>query len=126
MDYEIVHTCIRVLNLEKSMEFYEKALGFKVVKRKDFKDEKFTLVFMSDGKSAHELELTYNYDREEPYDIGNGYSHLALVVDDLKKSHEEHSKGEYKVTKLNGLPGAPVRFYFIFDPDGYSIEIIQK
>lgn len=126
MKYEIVHTCIRVMNLEKSIEFYNKALGFKEVKRKVFKEEKFTLVYMSDGVTCHELELTYNDDREEPYEIGNGYSHLAVVVEELEKSHDKHKNLGYKVSKLSSLPGNPPRFYFISDPDGYSIEIIRK
>lgn len=126
MKYEIVHTCIRVMNLEESIEFYNKALHFNEVKRKVFEQDKFTLVFMSDGITAHELELTYNYDREEPYDIGNGFSHLAVVVEDLEKSYDEHKKMGYKVSNLSGLPGEPPRFYFITDPDGYAIEIIRK
>lgn len=126
MNYKIVHTCIRVMDLEKSLEFYEKALNFKESKRKDFPEAKFTLVFLSDGISNHEIELTYNYDQKEPYDIGNGYSHLAVVVDDLEKSYEEHMKNGFKVSKLSGLPGSEPKFYFITDPDGYSIEIIRK
>lgn len=126
MKYEIAHTCIRVMNLEKSIEFYSKALNFKEVNRKVFKEEKFTLVYMSDGVTGHELELTYNYDHVEPYEIGNGYSHLAVVVEDLEKSHNQHKSMGYKVSKLSSLPGSPPRFYFILDPDGYSVEIIRK
>lgn len=126
MKYEIVHTCIRVMDLDKSIEFYNKVLNFKEVKRRVFEKEKFTLVFMSDGITAHELELTYNYEREEPYLIGNGYSHLAVVVEDFEKSYIEHKNSGYEVSNLCGLPSEPPRFYFITDPDGYSIEIIRK
>ncbi|NTW72952.1 MAG: lactoylglutathione lyase [Eubacteriaceae bacterium] len=126
MKYEFVHTCIRVKNLESSLNFYKEALGLQETKRKDFPENGFTLVYLSDDLRSHELELTYNYDREEPYTIGDGYSHIALVVEDLEGSHKKHSDEGYKVTKLMGLPGTPPRFYFITDPDGYSIEIIRK
>ena len=126
MKYEIVHTCIRVMDLEKSIEFYKIALNFKEVKRMVFEENRFTLVYMSDGVTGHELELTYNYDQKKPYEIGDGYSHLAVVVDDLEKSHEEHKSAGYQVTKLSSLPGNPPKFYFISDPDGYSVEIIRK
>lgn len=126
MKFEIVHTCIRVKDLDASLAFYREALGFREVKRKDFPDEGFTLVFITDEKGSHELELTYNYDRKEPYTIGDGYSHLALVVEDLEGAHEAHSKAGYPVTPVKGLPGTPPRIYFIKDPDGYSIEIIRK
>lgn len=125
MKYEMVHTCIRVLDLEKSVEFYKNALGFKEIKRKGVKGD-FTLVFMSDGISSHELELTYNYGREEPYEIGNGFSHIAVVVSDLEKSHQGHKEMGYSVTDLKGLPGDPPRYYFVKDPDGYLVEIVRK
>ncbi len=114
------------MDLEKSIEFYNNALNFKEVNRKVFKEDQFTLVYMSDGVTGHELELTYNYGQEQPYEIGNGYSHLAVVVEDLEKSHDEHKSMGYEVTKLSSLPGNPPRFYFISDPDGYSVEIIRK
>lgn len=126
MKYEMIHTCIRVMDLEKSIEFYNKALGFTEVKRKDFKDAEFTLVYLSDGVSSYELELTFNYHREEPYTIGNGYGHIALLTDDLEKSYENHKNMGLKVSNLSGLPGEPPRFYFITDPDGYLTEIIRK
>lgn len=126
MKFEIVHTCIRVKDLEKSLDFYQKAMGFVEKRRVDFPEHGFTLVFLSDPDGNHELELTYNYDREEPYEIGDGYSHLAVVTDDLEAAHEAHEKGGYQVSPLKGLPDAPAKFYFITDPDGYSVEIIRK
>ncbi|MFZ7131744.1 MAG: VOC family protein [Eubacteriales bacterium] len=126
MEYEIVHSCIRVMNLERSLKFYEEALNFKEVRRKDFPKDGFTLVYLSDGSSSHQLELTFNYNQEEPYIIGNGYSHLAVVVEDLESSYENHQQMGYQVTKLSGLPGSEPKFYFISDPDGYAIEVIRR
>lgn len=125
MKYKMLHTCIRVMDLEKSLKFYKEALGFKETRRKDFPEDKFTLVFLSDEEGSHEIELTYNYNPEKPYEIGNGFSHIAVAVDDLESSHERHKKMGYKVTDLMGLPGEKLRYYFITDPDGYDIEVIR-
>lgn len=126
MNYQIVHMCIRVMDLDKSLAFYKDALGFEITRRKDFPDDEFSLVYLSDADRRFELELTYNYNPEKPYVIGNGYSHLAVVVEDLEASHQRHKDMGYEVTKLSGLPGTPPRFYFLDDPDGYSIEVIRK
>lgn len=126
MKYKLEHGCIRVKDLNNSLEFYEKALGLKEVKRKDFPEYKFTLVYITDEDNNFEIELTYNYNTEKPYDLGNGFSHFALLVDDLEASHLEHSKMGYEVGELKGLPGEKPKFYFIKDPDGYAIEIIRR
>lgn len=125
MNYKLLHTCIRVMDLEKSLKFYEEALGLKETRRKDFPDDKFTLVFLSDESGNYELELTYNYNPEEPYVIGNGFSHIALSVKDLEASRDKHKEMGYRVTKLMGLPGEKPRYYFVTDPDGYDVEIIR-
>lgn len=124
MKYKAVHTCIRVYNLEKSIDFYEKALNLKLTSRKDYPD--FSLVYLGDDESGYEIELTYNKGHE-PYELGNGYSHIAYIVDDLEKSYENHKKQGYKVSELGGLGNYDKpKFYFITDPDGYDIEIIRK
>ncbi|SES97715.1 lactoylglutathione lyase [Natronincola peptidivorans] len=125
MDYKMLHTCIRVMDLEKSLKFYTEALGLVETKRKDFPENEFTLVYLSDALGNYELELTYNYNPDKPYEIGNGFSHIAVTVDDLEASRERHEKMGYKVTKLMGLPGSPPRFYFVTDPDGYDVEVIR-
>ena len=102
-DYQFVHSCIRVMDLEESVEFYQKALGLEVSSRNDFPEDEFTLVYLKDKTGNFELELTYNYDKKEPYTIGDGYSHLAVTVDDLEKSHQRHKELGYEVTDLMGL-----------------------
>jgi lactoylglutathione lyase len=121
----MLHTCLRVMDLEKSLMFYKNALGLKEVKRKDFKEHKFTLVFLTDETKAYEVELTYNYNPEKPYEIGNGFSHLAVSTPDLEASRLRHIELGYEVTDLKGLPGEPPRYYFVTDPDGYKVEVIR-
>lgn len=125
MKYKMLHTCIRVMDLEKSLKFYKEALGFVETRRRDFPEDEFTLVFLSDGVSNYEIELTYNYNPEKPYVIGDGFSHIAVSVDDLESSREKHMEMGYEVTEFMGLPGSPPRYYFVTDPDGYEIEIIR-
>ena len=125
MEFKMLHTCLRVMDLEKSLEFYKEALGFVETRRKDFPDDEFTLVFLSDKSGAYELELTYNYNPEEPYVIGNGYRHLAVSASDLEAARQKHIDMGYEVSELSGLPGDPPRFYFVTDPDGYEVEVIR-
>ena len=125
MKFKPIHSCIRVVDLEKSVDFYKNAFGFIETRRKDYPDDKFTLVYMAPEEGAFEIELTYNYGHE-PYDLGNGYSHIAVEVEDLEKEHEEHKSKGYRVTDLGGLSDAKrPSFYFITDPDGYDIEVIR-
>lgn len=125
MNYKMLHTCIRVMDLEKSLKFYGEALGFKETRRKDFPEHEFTLVFLADSTGNHEIELTYNYNPEKPYVIGDGFSHIGVSVEDLEASREKHIEMGYEVTELMGLPGSPPRYYFVTDPDGYEIEVIR-
>lgn len=122
---KFLHTCVRVKDLDASLTFYQEALGFKEVRRRDFPDHKFTIVYLQLADDPdYELELTYNYDHEA-YDLGNGYGHIAVGVDDLEGSHKAHQDAGYTITDLSGLPGRPKMYYFITDPDGYKIEIID-
>lgn len=123
---KMLHTCVRVKDLEKSVEFYTKVLGFKEARRLDFPESKFTLVYLALDNDDYELELTYNYGQEESYTIGNGYGHVAIGVDDLGATQKEYKASGYEVTDLKGLPNNSVAFFFITDPDGYKIEVIQN
>ncbi len=126
MKFRTLHTCIRVLDLEKSLEFYQKALGLKECSRKDDPVKKFTLVYLCDDTNGHEIELTYNYDQKEPYVIGTGYSHVAFEVEDLEKAHAFHTELGYTCTNIYSISDKPGNIYFVTDPDGYKVEIIRK
>ena len=126
MEMKMLHTCIRVMDLEKSMKFYRDALGLIETRRKDFPEHKFTLVYLSNEIGGYEIELTYNYNPEKPYELGNGFSHIAVGVDDLEAEREKHEALGYEVTPLKGLPGQKPRYYFVTDPDGYKVEVIRN
>ena len=122
---KFLHTMIRVKDLDKSFKFYTEELNFVESRRKEFPEKKFDLVYLILPDSPDfELELTYNYDHEA-YDLGDGYGHIAVGVDDLEATHQAHKEAGYTVTDLSGLPGKPKMYYFITDPDGYKIEVIR-
>lgn len=125
MAVKMLHTCIRVMDLEKSLKFYQEALGLIETKRKDFPDHKFTIVYLSNKEREYEIELTYNYNPEKPYELGNGFSHIAVGVEDLEGEREKHISLGYEVTPLKGLPGTVPNYYFVTDPDGYKVEVIR-
>jgi lactoylglutathione lyase len=125
MEYRMIHSCLRVLDLEKSEDFYQKAFGFEISRKKDYPDGRFTLSYLCAPGNAFELELTYNYDQDVPYELGNGYSHLAVGVKDLEASHRRHEEMGLEPGPLKGLVAGTSRFYFLSDPDGYLVEVVR-
>ena len=122
-----IHSMIRVLNEASSVSFYEKAFALNVAERIDF--ETFTLVYMSNAENDFELELTINKGREEAYDLGNGYGHIAFCVDNLEAEHARMEGLGYAPRKLvdfNNNGKLLARFFFVADPDGYQIEVLQR
>ena len=119
MDFKFAHNNINVLDLERSLDFYDKALGLREVRRKTAEDGSFVLVYLSDGQSEHMLELTWLRDREAPYNLGECEFHLALKAEDYEAAHQKHA-GMGCICFENPAMG----IYFISDPDGYWIEII--
>lgn len=119
-----LHTCIRVKNLEESLAFYTTAFPFKEKRRRDFPDSKFTLVYLALEGEDYELELTYNYGHEA-YNLGNGYGHIAIGSEDFQADYDKHVQAGYPVTDIKGLTDKSARYYFIQDPDGYKIEVID-
>ena len=124
---KFLHTMIRVKDLDKSFKFYTEELGFVESRRKEFPDKKFDLVYLKLPESSdYELELTYNYDQEEAYNLGNGYGHIAISNPDIKSFRQELSNKGYEVTEIRGLSDNSDTYFFVTDPDGYKIEIIEK
>lgn len=122
-----IHSMIRVLDEARSVAFYDQAFGLKIDTRLDF--ETFTLVYLRSPQADFEVELTVNKGRAEPYDLGDGYGHLAFVVDDVDAEHARLSEAGLAPRKLvDFAPGGEViaRFFFIADPDGYQIEVLQR
>ncbi|MBK0400999.1 VOC family protein [Limibaculum sp. M0105] len=125
-----IHSMIRVLDEARSIDFYDRAFGLKIADRLDF--ENFTLVYLRNPENDFELELTVNKGRAEPYDLGDGYGHLAFVVDDLDAEHARFEAEGLAPRKLVAFaPGGPgtdpiARFFFVADPDGYQIEVLQR
>ncbi|MGT2887666.1 VOC family protein [Streptococcus didelphis] len=119
-----LHTCIRIKDLEASLAFYSTAFPFKETRRKDFPEDKFTLVYLALEGSNYELELTYNYDHKA-YDLGDGYGHIAIGTEDFEATYHKHKEANFSVTDIKGLADDSTRFYFVTDPDGYKIEVID-
>lgn len=115
------HFNFNVLNLEKSLEFYEKALGLKVVREKEAGDGSFKLVYLGDGITDFSLELTWLKDRTESYDLGECEFHLAFVTDEYDAFYQKH-----KEMGVICFENPSMGIYFISDPDGYWIEIVPK
>jgi lactoylglutathione lyase len=124
---KMIHSMIRVLDEARSLAFYDQAFGLKVAQRLDF--ESFTLVYLSNAETGFELELTINKGRENPYDRGDGYGHLAVSVTNVDAEHARMTAAGLAPRKLvDFAPGGEViaRFFFIADPDGYEIEVLQR
>ena len=119
MKFRFAHNNLNVLDLEKSLAFYQEALGLQEVRRKEAADGSFTLVFLGDNITNHQLELTCLRDRIEAYDLGDNEIHLGFVVDDFAEAYRKHQEMGC-ICYENKEMGV----YFIEDPDGYWLEII--
>lgn len=121
MNYKFYHNNFNVLDLKKSMDFYEQALGLTEKKRIEAQDGSYIIVYLGDNQTQHFLELTWLKDRKEPYNLGENEFHLALHTDNYEQSFEKHSKMGC-VCFVNDEMG----IYFINDPDNYWIEILPE
>ncbi|MFM2389291.1 MAG: hypothetical protein RLZZ437_846 [Pseudomonadota bacterium] len=122
-----IHTMIRVLDEARSLAFYKTAFGLAVADRLDF--DTFTLIYLSNPETGFEVELTVNKGRTEPYNLGDGYGHLAFSVADVDAEHARLTAAGLAPRKLvDFAPAGSViaRFFFIADPDGYQIEVLQR
>ena len=128
-NFRLLHTMIRVKDLDKSLNFYCDILGMKLLRKTDFPGGKFTLAFVGygDEKDSTVIELTHNWDQEEPYDLGNGFGHLALGVQDIYGVCDKLVAQGVNIPR----PPGPMKhgtsvIAFIEDPDGYKVELIER
>ena len=126
---QLLHTMIRVFDLDKSIEFYTNKLGMTLLRRKDYPTGEFTLAFVGygDEESNAVIELTHNWGQKEPYQLGTAFGHLAIGVPDIYGTCERLAKDGVKIPR----PPGPMKhggsvIAFIEDPDGYKIELIEK
>ncbi len=124
----ILHTMLRVGDLKRSIDFYRGVLGMRVLRQKDYPEGRFTLAFVGYGEEDSEavLELTHNWDTAK-YELGSGYGHIAIEVDDAYKACDEVRKRGGKIAREAGpMKHGTTVIAFVEDPDGYKIEFIQK
>ena len=123
----LLHTMLRVGNLERSIKFYTEILGMSLLRQKEYPEGKFTLAFLGYGDEKHNtaLELTYNWDTDS-YDPGNGFGHLAIEVDDVYEAAEKIRQQGGKIIREPGPMNAGTTLLaFVADPDGYEIELLE-
>lgn len=124
----ILHSMIRVNNLEESIKFYTQVMGMNLLREKEYPEGKFSLAFLGYGKETEEtvIELAYNWDKSE-YEHGNAFGHIAIEVDDIYQFCEEiKGKGANIVRDPSPMMGSKLVLAFIEDPNGYKIELIEK
>lgn len=125
----LLHTMIRVHDLERSLDFYTRLLGMRLLRRNDYPGGEFTLAFVGYGDEASTavIELTHNWGREEPYDLGNGFGHIALGVPDIHAVCDRLAEEGVRIPRPPGpMKHGSTIIAFIEDPDGYKIELIEK
>lgn len=127
MHAKMIHSMIRVTDENRSTKFYKDAFGLDKMERFEFED--FSLIYMKNDLSHFEIELTVNHSQTEPYDLGSGYGHLAVVVDDVEAEHDRFTLlglRPQEVVEFKSHPTLKAKFFFVTDPDGYKIEVLQK
>ena len=127
--FRVLHTMVRVKDLDASLDFYTRLLGMRLLRRRDYPDGKFTLAFVGYGpeESSAVLELTYNWDQEKPYDLGSGYGHVAIGVPDIYGTCDRLKAAGAKVVRAPGpMKHGSTVIAFVEDPDGYKIELIER
>ena len=123
----LLHTMLRVGNLERSIKFYSEVLGMELLRQKDYPEGKFTLAFLGYGDEKHNtaLELTYNWDTDS-YDLGKGFGHLAIEVDDVYLAADKiRAQGGKIIREPGPMNAGTTLLAFVADPDGYEIELLQ-
>lgn len=127
--FRLLHTMLRVFDLDRSIDFYTRLMGMKLIRKREVPDGRYTIAFVGYGDEERDtlLELTYNWDQKEPYTIGSGFGHLAVATPDLYKVCDALAKEGVTIPRPPGpLKFGTVHIAFIEDPDGYKIELIQR
>lgn len=119
MKFKMIHNNINVLDLQKSLDFYAESLDLHEVRRITAEDDSFIIVYLANGESAHQLELTWLRDRKEPYNLGDNEIHLAFRTDDYEGAYAKH-----KDMGCICYENLDMGIYFIADPDGYWLEVL--
>lgn len=125
----LMHTMVRVMNLDRSLQFYTGMLGMKEIRRSENESQRYTLVFVGYGEVSgiNEIELTYNWDQKEPYAIGTAFGHLAVGVPDVAATCERLRTAGVTISREAGpVKGGTAVIAFVEDPDGYKIELVQR
>ena len=125
----LLHTMLRVFDLDRSVDFYVNKLGMKLIRKTERPEQRYSLAFVGYGgeDDATVLELTYNWDQKEPYNLGSAYGHIAVAVADAKRACDALGKAGVKITRPAGpVKGGTTVIAFIEDPDGYKIELIER
>jgi len=125
----LLHTMIRVRDLDASIDFYTRLMGMKLIRKNDYPGGKFSLAFVGydDESSGAVIELTHNWDQAEDYDLGNGFGHLAIAVSDAYAACDRLAAAGASVPRPAGpMKGGTTVIAFVKDPDGYMIELVQR
>jgi len=126
---QLLHTMLRVMDLDRSVQFYTGLLGMKELRRSENASQRYTLVFVGYGEVSglNEIELTHNWDQAEPYAIGTAFGHLAIGVPDVSATCERLRANGVKITREAGpVKGGTTVIAFVEDPDAYKIELVQR
>jgi len=127
--FRLLHTMIRVMDMDRSVDFYTRHLGMKLMRRQDYESGRFTLAFLGygDEESSTVIELTHNWDQKEPYQLGTAFGHLAVGVPDIYGTCDALAKAGVKIPRPAGpMKGGTRPIAFIEDPDGYRIELVER
>jgi lactoylglutathione lyase len=127
--YRMLHTMLRVMDMDASLAFYTEQLGMKLLRKKDFESGRFTLAFVGYGDESDNtvLELTHNWDQKDKYEMGGAYGHIAIGVPDIYAACERLAKAGVKIPRPPGpMKHGGTVIAFVEDPDGYRVELIER
>ncbi len=128
-NHRVMHTMIRVKDMDRSLDFYTRLMGMKLLRRKDYPEGRFSLAFVGYGAEINHavIELTHNWDQDKPYELDGGYGHIAIAVDDIYATCADlKAKGANIIREAGPMKNDTLHLAFVQDPDGYKIELIDS